>query len=227
MKNVILISGKMRSGKNQFAEYLNTQLLSYGKSIRTDLFASGLKKGCSEDFAYMTKQINEHIEKIKSYINDEGLNSFDEVTKLLNDLTVTKEDNWYEDKTLITRLLLQTYGTQIFRDRVDKNYWVNQVIDRVFNSNEEYTIVTDTRFENEIIWVKQRCDSHNSYLREPVNVISIRINRNFEENALLQHDSETGLDNYKKWDYRVDNNGTLEDLNAIAKSISKFLIGAI
>ena len=228
MKNIILISGKMQSGKNQFADYLKAELLSKGKTIRTDLFAKDLKQGCLEDFTYMTKQINEHIEKIKSYINDEGLDSFDEVTKLLNDLTVTKEENWYEEKTLISRLLLQTYGTQIFRNRVDENHWVNQVLKRFFESGEDFTLVTDTRFENEVEWVKECCDKENQNetivdINGLVNVITIRINREFKENALLLHDSETGLDDYLKWDYKVNNNETLEDLQAVARSLSNLI----
>ena len=213
MKTIILISRKMRSGKNQFADYLKAHLESLGNSVEMDLFARDLKDGCSEDFEYMTKQINAQVEKIKSYINAEGLDSYDEVIKLLNDLKATKE-NFYEDKTLITRLLLQTYGTQIFRDRVDENYWVNQVLERYRVSSKDFTIVTDARFENEVEWVKTCVNT---------SVITIRINRNFEDSTLLQHPSETGLDEYKKWNYIIDNNGTLEDLSNATKYIASTL----
>lgn len=215
MKTLILVSGKMRSGKNQFADYLKAHFESLGRTVETDLFAKDLKDNCCDDFAYMTEQINAQIEKIKSYINDENTKSREEVIKLLNDLTAKKE-NFYEDKTLITRLLLQTYGTQIFRDRVDENHWVNQVLKRFSVTNKNVTIVTDARFENEVEWVKN-CVS------ETTPIIAIRINRDFNNNNLHQHPSETGLDTYKNWDYKVDNNGTLEDLNNVAKHIAGIL----
>ena len=208
MKTLILISGKMRSGKNQFAEFLNINLMTKGKRVRSDLFANDLKKGCEEDFSYMTKQINDHINKIKEELSYSRIdvNSLKTITPLLNDLMVTRPENWYEDKTMITRLLLQTYGTQIFRDRVNKNHWVDQVLQRAINCDEEYTLVTDARFENEIEHVKEVCSLNN------IRVFSVRIERDIPLNNLYEHDSEKGLDNYKHWDLIVNNNKTLDDL---------------
>ena len=49
-KFVIMLSGRMRSGKNQFATYLEAELKSFDISVRQDLFAKDLKDGCKEDF---------------------------------------------------------------------------------------------------------------------------------------------------------------------------------
>lgn len=212
MKTIILISGKMRSGKNQFAEYLNLALMQNGKTVRSDLFAHDLKKGCEEDFGYMMKQINDHVSKIKEELQYSSIDSksLKSALSMLDELTVTRSENWYEDKTLISRLLLQTYGTQIFRDRVNKNYWVDQVLKRVSDCEEVFTLVTDARFENEIEHVKAICSQNN------IKVISVRIERDIPLNSLYEHDSEKGLDDYKGWDLVVYNKGTLDNLQKSA-----------
>lgn len=224
MKTIILISGKMQSGKNQFADYLANDLRFKQKRVRTDLFAASLKRGCAEDFKYMVEQINNHIAKVKDLIDISWLSdasNFVEAKKLLDQLTVTKEENWYEEKTLITRLLLQTYGTEIFRNRVDTNYWVNQVVDRMLGSDEEYTLVTDTRFENEVTHVVYRCESD----KQPyAKVITVRINRDMKMNDLYLHDSENGLDNFTSWDHVINNNGTLDDLKKAAKAVTNSIL---
>lgn len=220
MKTLILISGKMRSGKNQFADYLNTILLSKAKTVRSDLFAGDLKKCAAEDFSYMMKQVNEQITKIKDELSYSKIdsNSLKNVIPLLNDLMVARQENWYEDKTMMSRLLLQTYGTQIFRDRVNENHWVDQVLKRLINCDEEYTLVTDARFENEIEHVKCVCSSHD------IKVITIRIERYMRTNNLYEHESEKGLDNYKNWDLIVNNNGTLESLKKHANDSISLMI---
>lgn len=208
MKTIILISGKMRSGKNQFSDYLNLALNQKEKTVRSDLFAYDLKKGCEKDFEYMMRQINDHVLNIKEELqySSIGKKSLKAALSMLDELTVMRSENWYEDKTLISRLLLQTYGTQIFRDRINKNYWVDQVLKRVSDCDEQYTLVTDARFENEIDYVKDVC------LKNNMHVISVRVERNIPLNDLYEHDSEKGLDNYKDWDLIVNNDGTLDDL---------------
>ena len=50
MKYVLLLSGKINSGKNQYAEYLIEELENKGARVTQDLFAKDLKQYCSEDF---------------------------------------------------------------------------------------------------------------------------------------------------------------------------------
>jgi hypothetical protein len=220
MKTFILISGKMRSGKNQFADFLSIYLMCKGKSVRQDLFANDLKKGCSEDFAYMMAQINDQVSKIKEELCYSTIDSksLEAANGMLDELTVKHNDNWYENKTLISRLLLQTYGTQIFRDRVNVNHWVDQVINRAIECDTDFTLVTDARFENEINRVKESCSNKN------IRVISIRIERDIPQNNLYTHDSEKGLDNFKGWDYTINNDGSFEDLQKHADDIVKQLV---
>ena len=68
MKKVILVSGKLRSGKNQFAEYLRQSYELNKISIRQDLFAKTLKDSCREDFKPLIRDINEMATNLKSII---------------------------------------------------------------------------------------------------------------------------------------------------------------
>lgn len=94
-------------------------------------------------------------------------------------------------------------------------------ITKVITSNPCYWIITDTRFPNELKAIKDR------------GGISIRVNRLFVteiigENKVswtpiptvdyIPHESETALDN-AKFDYTIDNSGTIEGLIKKVKEI--------
>jgi len=124
------------------------------------------------------------------------------------------------------RELLQLLGTEIMRDKVHPNVWVNalmadykakwvptgdSVAEKDVSLEKEYPnwIITDMRFPNEIEAVKAK------------DGITIRVNRLYSttgENGIPAtfsqtqfHPSETSLDNHE-FDYVIDNNGTIEDL---------------
>ena len=66
-------------------------------------------------------------------------------------------------------------------------------------------IISDVRFPNEAKAIKDK------------GVILIRINR--PGNDTGKHLSEIALDDYKNWNYVIDNNGTIEDLIEKVKQI--------
>lgn len=201
-KVVVLLSGKMRSGKDQFADYLITSLSGLGKTFTRDFFAKSLKEGVMEDFKLLQKVVNEKIDWI---IKTETSDSQPNLVEKLETLK-WNDDNYYDVKTPISRALLQIYGTEIFRNRVKDTYWVDQVVDRIKKTESSFYIITDARFINEIDYVKEQC--------KDFNVISVRIDRDMDRgNASDVHPSEVALDDYKDWNEIVDNNGTLEDLN--------------
>ena len=224
MKTIFLISGKLQSGKNQFAEYLTNYLQEKEKTVESDLFAKGVKDGCKKDYTKMAEYLNKHIYKIKSKLSENfDIAKCNEIFSLLDELTVY-DDNWYEDKTDLTRIMLQTYGTEIFRDRVHDDYWTLQVCERSSKSDKDVVIITDTRFENEIELVK---DNFEDCLN--VNVVSVRVNRPDvnRDKDFNEHESEKGLDKYKEFDYVVTNDSTLEILDDCSKIIAdEVLFGA-
>lgn len=109
-KLVILTSGKMQSGKNQLSEFLKKEFLNLGYTVSEDMFAAGVKQGCKEDFAQLATTLNSIADQFQEL---DGLLPFDlgvelNFGKLIDQLRIS-EDNWYENKTPITRALLSRW----------------------------------------------------------------------------------------------------------------------
>ena len=50
------------------------------------------------------------------------------------------------------------YGTDIMRKRIDDNFWIDKTlsyIDNLKSKGTKYIIITDIRFDNEIVWATQ------------------------------------------------------------------------
>jgi len=217
MKYIFLISGKLQSGKNQFAEYVSEHLSYNDIRVTEDLFAKGVKDGCKEDFKKFTDCLNDKLYNIEQMVYNLGGHDLimNDTISAIHDLKIY-DDNWYENKTDLTRVLLQTYGTEIFRDRVDQEYWPKQLCERCESSDSDVILITDVRFENEVSMLK---DLGRNNL--DIQVVSIRIEREMERaNDFNEHPSETALDEYDKWDYVVTNNDSLEMLQSCALEIA-------
>jgi len=214
-KTVILVSGKLQSGKNSFSDYMIECFEKNKKTAIYEYFAKELKKNCNEDFSYFIEALNQFSNELKSLIqaNFEILrrDSFIKLNNKLKDIEVN-DDNWYEDKNLITRTLLQTYGTNIMRKRVSDSYWVDKLKENINNSDADVIIITDVRFPNEI----------DAFSSSEYDVYKIRIERYIERESIEnQHESETALDDYDKWDYKVINNKTKQALENQVELITK------
>ena len=99
------------------------------------------------------------------------------------------------------RKMLQQVGTDLFRNQLHPNTWVNATF---ANYQDDNWIITDMRFPNELEAVKK----HNG--------ITIRINRGLVERTgkMIQgpeHISETALDD-AEFDYVIENDCTIDDL---------------
>ncbi|MFA5484923.1 MAG: hypothetical protein WC260_01615 [Candidatus Pacearchaeota archaeon] len=223
MKYIILTSGKINSGKNVFSSMLGKEFNRKTLDVKFDLFANDLKNGARDDFKQLSSYLNSFVNRLKSEVGvlfDIKYNSPDKlkhINNIIEELNII-DDNWFENKTEITRLILQLYGTEIFRNRVDNNYWANQVKKRALESDSDVYIVTDTRFPNEI-------SCFNDINDDNIRVIPIRIERviNTQLN-IAQHDSETALDNWNEWCYIIDNNGSIDDLRDSAEVIVQDII---
>lgn len=102
------------------------------------------------------------------------------------------------EREVTARETLQYIGTDLFRNQVDKNVWVNALFHRIDPFNKDY-IIPDVRFSNEIDAIRKYEDS-----------IIIKMERisSFED----KHISETALDDYNTFDYIIHNNGSFADL---------------
>lgn len=174
----------MRSGKNTFSDLLIDAIAKKQNNLRVgyDFFAKPVKDQCKEVFRNLTNHLNQVS------------------TQYAIPELYTDDDNWYEDKNQITRILLQSYATDIFRDMVDENYWAKYLRDKANNSELDILCVTDFRFKSEIKTLK---DSDSSFA-----VYSIRINRPSiirEDNDTNNHQSEIDLDDFQEFDSVVEN----------------------
>lgn len=196
---VILVSGKLQSGKNTFTDFLMEEI---GKkhTIDYDYFAKPVKQECREVF----KTLIDYLNKISKQYNIEELKTIDE--------------SWFEKKNEITRILLQTYGTEIFRNRVDSNWWAKKLKDKILTRTEDYIVVSDVRFKSEIKILEEA--EHD----ELIDLFRVRIERSNcerDNNPIHTHESEIDLDDYKYWDYVIQNDTTLDALKLNALVVSK------
>lgn len=111
------------------------------------------------------------------------------------------------------RDLLNHLGTDIIRNKINPNFHINRLIEdiEVLSYFYDTFIISDVRFPVEIEKVKEKYD----------NVTTIKITRDSDELNESQKNNitETALDNYNNYNYCIDNNGTLEELEEEAKRI--------
>lgn len=126
------------------------------------------------------------------------------------DLTLSQEGkNSYIDIFNCTLgELLQKIGTDVMRDNFDKDVWIKALLADIDN-NKNY-IISDLRFKNEANILKQ-----HGFILIRVN----RINNTVDTIRNREHESETNLDDYTDFDYIIENNSTLEDLENKVKNI--------
>ena len=107
------------------------------------------------------------------------------------------------------REVLQLYGTEIVR-RYKPNYWVDEVERRylaaLLNNPKTVAIVTDTRFDNEALLVRQRDGILYQVIRDSAVLTG-------------EHKSEAGLSDYSDC-IKISNNSSLADLQLIAATTS-------
>lgn len=107
-----------------------------------------------------------------------------------------------DDRTTFTnREVLQIIGNTL-RENLDPHVWVNALFreysSRMVAVQSPYWIIPDVRMINEAESIKD------------FEGILIRVNKECSE--IDTHISEIELDNYTKFDYVVENNGTIEEL---------------
>ena len=100
-------------------------------------------------------------------------------------------------------------GTEVGRS-IHENAWVNALFNKY---EDQWWIIPDTRFPNEAEAIKNRGGK------------LIRVNRENTNQFVVAdtHPSETSLDNYTDWDFIIDNNGTMEELEEKVIEICKQL----
>ena len=124
--------------------------------------------------------------------------------------------NWDGKEETKPRDILQSIGIDLLKNKIDKNFLINRVSEdiQVYSYFYDVIIITDARLLEEI--------------KIPVNkfknVVTIRINRNKENDLNINqknHITETDLDEYKEFDYIIENNDNYDELVNNIKNILK------
>lgn len=171
-------------------------------------------------YSKSTEGIYERRNKFEVYIRIDGKKTYlgsyiskEEALKVRNK-KLQEVDTFiplkYVAKQWTPRLLLQNMGTQIGRQIIHPNIWVNALMSdyKLYNGIVYPNwIVTDVRFPNEVEAIKDK------------GGIIIRVNRPLIISD--NHKSEAALDNYKDFDYVIDNEGTIEELVEKVSNILK------
>lgn len=114
--------------------------------------------------------------------------------------------DWNGEKDVYGRSLLQRIGTDVIRKQ-EPDYWVSFVADilKFFDGEWDYVLIPDSRFPNEVDYLKEH----------GFDVIHMRVIRQNFVSPLTpeqqNHPSETALDHVTP-DFLIVNDGTLEDL---------------
>ncbi len=114
------------------------------------------------------------------------------------------------------RTLLQVLGTDIIRNTIDKKFFINRTIEdiKVYSKFFDIIIIGDARFPEEIEDIK------NTF-NDVISVHIVRKDMNILTDKEKMHITETALDGYDKFDYEINNDGTIEDLESKLKEIYK------
>lgn len=201
MKNLIGISGKMGSGKDEVGQIIQSLATPEGTYTRQE--AEALPFYTIRKFAFKVKEV-------ASILTNIDVQKFEEHSFKKEPLGESWE---FDGHTLTGRELLQKIGTEMGRS-IHPNAWVNALFSeyvkdlrRIYNSEGGTTIaegypnwiITDVRFVNEAKAIKDR------------GGIVIRVNR--PSVVIDQHPSEISLDDYEGFDYVIENDGSLKDLD--------------
>ena len=231
MINVIIISGKLHTGKDTFADKLKLELEKRGDSVYKVAYADSTKS----DVVRIIKLIL-HGESVEEIMNVMGIGFVYgyQMTKIFNYINQDLSENSDLKSEFYSlnnedlqpklkqfkhyRLIMQTYGTEIRRN-LDSKYWINKVLNKIYRISDDNVgknvdiIVPDGRFKNEIK-LGEDLDSLRYRvltvrLEAPNNVIKDRIKNDPNDQEEISketfsHSSETELDEFKDFDFFVD-----------------------
>ena len=106
-------------------------------------------------------------------------------------------------KEVTPRLILQQFGTEVMRGQMYDGIWVDSCIGRYKGEN---TVISDTRFQNEIKTIKAHGGIVVLVKREPIPT-----REEMQKQGVHQSEWDWVGSNF---DYIIDNTSSLEGLNA-------------
>ena len=143
MLTVIAFIGKARSGKDTcariFKEELNSKGLGYNQGLGLDV-----------EILALADELREHMEVLNPIVGE-----LKETGATFSWNLVIRQFGYEEAKNKFPemRRIMQTYGTDIIREKVNQRYWVDCTIEKICSMNRDYrdkvVLISDMRFANE------------------------------------------------------------------------------
>ena len=178
---LIGLVGPISSGKNTVAERLVTH-----HGYKRDSFAKSLKDAVSSMFNWDREMLEGNTESSRHWREQ-------------------PDKFWSEKmgKEVTPRWVLQYFGTEVMRQGMYDAIWVDSVIGRYKGEN---TVISDTRFQNEIKTIKAHGGKILLVKRGPIPT-----REEMQKQGVHQSEWDwVGSD----FDYIIDNTSSLEGLNA-------------
>lgn len=211
-KPILLVSGKMGSGKDTIANPLAHELWPNGEIVRM-AYADALRDEINYAINIMRMDLphEEKINRIHKDLNCD-LNEATCIIELLNNPANDDLSLEAHQHVPVIRTALQYWGTQVRRDK-DPDYWVDKMESRIINTVDDdsnvVVVITDGRFPNEVDLIHRL---NGVIVRLDIDR-SVQIRRIQNRDGVtpdpmkLDHVSETALDDYDDFDARVDVSG--------------------
>ncbi len=225
MSKVIIFSGKKQSGKDSTADYVANGLREMDHSVGITAFAKPLKEFCMNvlgltyDQCYGTDEqkdmlVNWKWDDVSIDIRMRYSNKDEEYTEgtfnVMKSNPVKKYRKIARSGFMTAREVMQIFGTDVMRNNFNNNIWALGAINTIDMMAEDYVLVTDARFPNEIDVARHK------------EILTIRLHRtNYPRSD--EHSSETSLDNYptENYSYYVEAENLDELFSAIDKIMKK------
>jgi len=191
MARFITLAGKKQVGKDTSAKMLSDVLSeTHSGNIFIVHFADALKKACNVIFGISLEDMETEEGKQKlTHVRWPHLNDNPGFT-----------DNWMPDSNgafMTVREVLQFVGTELFRNQMDPDVWLNSVFMQPWQESD-VVIIADARFPNEAALGRK-------------HGVLINVSRDTGLGG-DSHVSESALDEFDDYHYRVDNNSSFKEL---------------
>lgn len=225
MINLIGINGYIGSGKDtvgQIIQYLTTDKKDISYSGSYNSYVMDLGMGGSITSPWEIKKFAAKLKQIASLLTGIPAEKFEDQEFKKQNMSSEWWSTWCNDgeKAMTYRIFLQMLGTEAIRDHIHENAWVNALFADYYpchpyieDKDLPHWIVTDVRFPNEAQTIVD-------YGGKMVRINRHEVNKDYQEKT-KKHASETSLDTWK-FDWTINNNGSIEDLTELVK---RMLIG--
>lgn len=181
---------------------LDVPTLHFADKIKDDLsLILNINRSCFDDSKYKD-ELYYHF-RTGSFITEKNVkfgNIFLITNEILNNVTLAQIRLEYKDDCVIKlRTLMQYYGTEVMRNHIGKEVWVNSTINKAIQHRDYYgyAVIADVRFVNE--WQAVR-----NVGGKIVHVVRGRLEDKVEHSSEYITSSSS--------DYEIENNGNLMGL---------------